>query len=70
MFADGERKFRDGGAAEEVFLNDALQDGGRATVIPHAVRVDHGHGALSTDTEAVGFGAQDVRDAELFEAGF
>lgn len=45
-------------AADEVFLNDALQDLRGAGVIPNGFRVNYGDGTFGADAEAVGFGAE------------
>ena len=54
----GEGVFFDGDSLEDVFLEDAFDDFGGAGVVPGAVGVDDGDGALGAGAEAVGFGAE------------
>ena len=67
--ADGEDELCDGPSADQMFLNDALEDFGRRGVIPDTIWVDDGYGALLADAQAVGFGAVDAVFA-LHETGF
>lgn len=56
-----------------MMLDDLLKDFGGAGVIPHLVGIDDGDGAVFTDAQAIGFGAEDaavLAEAELLEAGF
>jgi hypothetical protein len=67
--------FCDWGAADEMFCEDAFEDGWGAAVVPCAVRVDDGDGAAGADAEAVGLGAEDggcgaAGEAEFGETAF
>jgi len=71
----GEGVFFDGDSLEDVFLEDAFDDFGGAGVVPGAVGVDDGDGALGAGAEAVGFGAEEVwggagGEAEFGDAAF
>lgn len=69
----GDDVIGDGVSGDEMFLNDALEDGWVAGVIPSAFGVDECDGALLADAEAVGFGAEGpagADEAELGEAAF
>jgi len=46
-------------ALDEVLLDDALQVGGRARVVPDPIGVDYRDGSVFTDPQAVGFAAED-----------
>ena len=48
----------DGPAADEMLLDDPLEDGRIALAIPRAFRVDNGNGAGLADAKAVRLGAQ------------
>jgi len=45
--------------ADEVFLDDPLQDGGRARVIPGSLGINHGNRPMVADPEAIGLGPVD-----------
>lgn len=66
--------FLDWGAADDVFLEDALDHFGSDRVIPDAVGIDDCDGAVLADAEAVGFGSEDafgaLHEAEFREALF
>ena len=57
------------GAAEDVLLEDTFDDFLGGGVIPDAIGVDQGDGAMLADAEAVGFGAEDALRA-LHEVEF
>jgi len=63
-------KLGDDFSADEVLLNDTLENLGRAGVIPDAVRINDGDRALLTNAQAVGFGAVDGRIAASSQAEF
>src|SRR5579864_3775546 len=51
-----EQIFAHGLPADQMLLNDPLDYWRRAGMIPGAIRIDHGDGALLADAEAIGFG--------------
>ena len=61
-------------AADQVFLDDALEVFGSAGVIPDDIGINDGDGATDADPEAVGFGPVDeglgAAEPELGEAFF
>ena len=63
----------DGLSAEDVLLEDAFEVVRGAGMVPDALGVNDGDGALAADTEAVGFGALDAAgagEAKFVEAFF
>jgi hypothetical protein len=57
-------------AADEMLLDDPLEQGRVTRGVPGAFRIDDGDGTALTDAQAVGFGAKDaalLRQPELFE---
>ena len=50
----------DWAAADQVFLEDALQNFGGAGPVPDALGIDDGDGALTTDLQTVRLGAVDA----------
>ena len=65
----------DGGAADEVFCEDAFEDGWGAAMVPCAVGVNDGDWSAGADAETVGLGAEDggsgaAGEAEFSEAAF
>ena len=69
----GDCKFFDNVSADEVFLNDAFEDGWIALGVPCAFRVDDGDGALLANAEAVCFGTEDtalLAETECAESEF
>src|SRR5262245_32143788 len=60
-------------AANEVFLDDALDYGRITRAVPGAVGIDHGYGTTFTDPKAVGLGAQHAAlfgEPQLFQPAF
>ena len=43
-----------------MFLNNPLDDGGRNVAVPNSVWIDYHNRALSTNSQAIGFGAKDA----------
>ena len=62
----------DGVPSDEVFPDDDLEDIRGAVPVPRALGIDHGHGAMDADLEAIGLGAGDERaradEAEFLES--
>jgi len=56
-----ERKFLDDFPVNQMLLNDAFQNFRRATVIPHAFRINDGDRPARADTQAIDLGAIDQR---------
>ena len=56
-------------AADQMFLDDALDHFGRRRVIPNAIGVDHGDGAVFANSQAIGLGAIDAA-GPLHQAAF
>ena len=54
-------KFRNDFPANEMFLNNALQNGGRTRPVPDAVGINDRDGTLGANAQAIGFGAIDER---------
>src|SRR5215831_17392448 len=58
----------------EMFLDDALENGWGHGVIPNPVRVDNRNWALFADSQTIGFGAVDARigfcQTKLFQTTF
>src|SRR5262245_10426178 len=57
-------------AANEMLLDDPLEDRRIAGGVPQPFRIDHGNGSAFADTQAVRFGAEDaalLRQAELLQ---
>ena len=50
-------EFRDRSAPDQVFLDDPLEDGGRAGPVPDALGIDHGDGPLGANLQAIGLGS-------------
>jgi len=57
-----------------VLLDNPLKVFWSAGMVPHAVRIDHGNGALSANPKAICFASMDQRlwttELELVESGF
>jgi hypothetical protein len=64
--------------AEQMFLDDPLNDWGRCSTIPNSIGVDHQHGTLATDPQAICLRAENAMGAivgwllqpQFFEAAF
>lgn len=57
----GEREFLDDTPANEMFLDNPLQNFGRTGVIPRAFRINDRDGAAQADPQAVGLCSEDKR---------
>ena len=70
----GENKGHNYSPSDEMFLDDTFQNLRRTGVIPNPFGIDDSNGAVYTDPEAVGFGAENQRfrigEAEFFQASF
>ena len=63
----------DNASADEMFLNDAVEDGWIALPVPRPFGIDNGDRAAFADSEAVHLAAQDtalLRQPELFQTTF
>lgn len=54
-------------SADQVLLNDALQNLGRAGMIPRTVRIDQGNRTALADAQTIGFGAINAAAASQIE---
>ena len=66
----GEGVLLDDISTDDVFLKDAFDDIRGAGVVPNAIGVDDGDGAVDAGAEAVGFGAEEVWSGPGGEAEF
>ena len=57
----GEAKVVDDLAADQMFLDDAFEDGRSARVVPGSLRIDESDGTVHANPETVGFGSIDQR---------
>lgn len=57
---DGEGVFREHFSAEDVFLEDAFNEGGASVFVPDAIGLDDEDGAVGADAEAVAAGAEEA----------